>query len=374
MIKSNYTITVQLIAIFLIVLILASCKTETKKTEKIDEFFSLKAELTNIPDSTLFYLQDLSAEKLDSAYVINGKLSLKSELDHHAPQKLTLFATKPQFIYTQLLVGNEQVTFKADISDFPWNIDMAGSKYQDQAEKFNKLRYQEQELKKKLQDQYGDDVEVLAAKTDAMVDSLHTEIVNLLKADFNSYAALDKFKYYKDKFTTEELKALYDQLDDTLKETTVAKAVKLQSKFPNPEIGDAFYDYTAVNQNGDTVSLSDVKDKYILLHFSSFSCYGSQLSLPQLKELYAAYRDDLEIISISTDLDKYKWKEHIKRDSIQWNYLWDTGGDHNEAVVKYWSMGTPTFVLISPEKKILEKWLGYGDNLIKENVEKHILK
>lgn len=356
----------------LALLILVSCNNAPIENNTDTESFTLEATLTNIPDSTLFYLKDPTSTMLDSAYVVNGKLALSSQLKTTAPQKLTLYTIEPEFIYTLLLVGNDQVTFKADKSDFPWNIDLSGSVHQDEAEKFNQIEFQRQRLSAALRSNYEQDEALLSEQLKRLSDSLDHEIIQLLKANFNSYAALNRFKYYKDAFSTKELSALYAQLDDALKETVFAKAVKLQSEFPKPEVGDPYYDYRATNQYGNTVALSDTKDKYLLLHFSSLACYGSQLSLPELKALHNKYPDALDIVSISADLDQELWKNHVKRDSITWNYLWDGKGDYSDACIKYWEKGTPNYVLIAPDRTILERWWGYREGLLKETVGKHL--
>ncbi len=362
-----------LITVLSLFLVFASCKNE-KKAEAEKKLFTLQANLTNIPDSTLFYLKSLSKSNiaLDSAYVINGHLSMKGQLKSKHPELLTLLATAPEFIYTQILVENENVTFTADKKDFPWNIDMSGSVYQDETEKFNQVMYQRQKLKNDLTAIYDSDKEMLSKKINEMTDSLDYITVELIKENFNSYAALRYFLVHKTKFSNEELSRLYDKLDVKLRKTKDGKAVKLQSEFSKPKVGDTYYDYKAANQKGDTLALSDIKNKYILLHFSSLACYGSQLSLPELKEIYKDNADSLEIVSISTDTDKNLWQNHVKRDSIPWQYLWDGKGNFNDAYIKYWEVGTPNFVLISPDKTILERWQGYINGMIDEKIGKYL--
>lgn len=361
----------RLTSILFILILIYSCK---HKIEANSESFILNATLTNIPDSTLFYLKDNASNTLDSTYAINGNISLKTNINSKGPEDLILLSTSPDFLYLKLLVGNDQITFNADKSDFPWNIDAAGSKYQDNVEVYHNIEFQRQQLSAKLRQKYSSDKELLSQKLQKMSDSLDREIVKHIKSNFNTYAALNYFKYHKNSFSVQELSNLWNQLDDELKETVMGKAVKLQSEFPQPNVGDQYYDYSAINQNGDTISLSKIKDKYILLHFSSSACYGSQLSLPELKELQTKFSSDLEIISISTDIDKKNWLNHIKRDSISWHYLWDGKGSYNDANIKYWEIGTPNYVLISPEKTILERWYGYGNGLIKKHVVKHLDK
>ncbi len=98
-------------------LLQVSCQSKTP-------YLSINANLKNISDSSLFYLQDFVTHKnIDTAYVINGSLYLKGKLPH--PQKLFLFATdakSKEFIYTFLFAGNDQITFKADKKVFPVKI------------------------------------------------------------------------------------------------------------------------------------------------------------------------------------------------------------------------------------------------------------
>lgn len=349
------------------IIITISCKKE-------NNLFSLEANLTNISDSTLFYLESLkTSSKIDSGYIVNGSLYLEGQLQH--PEKLFLFAIdakSKEFIYTYLFVENEQVTLKSDKRDFPWNIDVFGSFHQDQAEMFNQIMYQRQEIIKELNLTHNSEKELLSKKITQAKDSLDDVTVKLIKKHFNSYAALDFFKHYKTKFSNEELSSLYDKLDLELKETISGKSVKLQSKYSNPKVGDKYYDYSAINQHGDTVALSDIKDKYILLHFSSSACYPSQLSLTELKKIYQHHGNDLEIVSISEDFNREHWLNTVKVDSIPWIYLWDGKGEFNDAVIKYWEIGTPNYVFISPDKIILEKWFGYRDGIFEEKLKEYL--
>jgi len=132
----------------------------------------------------------------------------------------------------------------------------------------------------------------------------------------------------------------------------------LQLAYPPPQTGDQYYDYTAVNQNGDTISLSDF-DKFLLLHFSHAACFYSQKSIPEQRKIYDRFRDKLEIVKISQDLNREAWKESILRDSITWVNLWDGEGEYSDAVIKYGVVGAPNYVLISPDKTIVEKWFGH---------------
>jgi peroxiredoxin len=325
--------------------------------------FTINVNVTGIRDGTLFYLKNWRTDAImDSAYVLDGSFSLQGRLSH--PENLLLHATdtpSKEFIYTNLLIGNENVNINATRADFPWNIDAVGSESQDMAEIFNHVEYQRQEL-----------IKLPGSNVSSISDSLHHVKVQLIKENFNSYAALTNFKYYKLHFPTAELAGLYQSLSPELKRSIYGKAIKTQIENPPPVVGGSYYDYTAVNQNGDTVSLSEIRDRYLLLHFASAACYYSQQSISELKVIQELYKDKLEIVIISVDVSKEDWEESIKQDSITWLNLWDGKAEFGDAVVKYGIIGTPNYVLISPAKIIVDKWFGYSEGMIKEKIRAHL--
>lgn len=95
-------------------------------------------------------------------------------------------------------------------------------------------------------------------------------------------------------------------------------------------------------------------------------------ALPELKKLYNNHRSLLEIVSVSVDSKKEDWLDFTNEKSIPWSYLWDGKGEYGDAVVKYWVIGTPNYVLISPDKVILDKWFGYSEGTMTNKIDKHL--
>lgn len=359
-----------LLAIFLIISI--SCKAQKAQ-------FTISANLKNVSEGTLFYLKSWDTNQIiDSVYVRKGHLFIKGNISS-TPENFLLYATdslSKEFLYTNLLLGkgDKNLKFNANKQDFPWNIDASGSVSQDAAEKFNQIEYEKQNIIKQLKKSLHNDKKLLSNKLKQVSDSLDNVKIDLIKKHFNSYAALINFKYYKSQFPKEDLANLYSKLSQELKQSKYGKAIKMQMEYPAPKVSDTYYDYTAINQNGDTISLSQIKNKYILLHFSSATCYYSQQSLPELKSIYKQYFANLEIVKISQDVDKTTWTKSIIKDSIPWTNLWDGKGDLGDAVIKYGTIGTPNYVLISPDRKIIEKWFGYEEGIILNKIKKHLDK
>lgn len=358
---------------FLSILLITSLSCKAQEAS-----FTISANLKNVSDGTLFYLKSWDTnEIIDSAYVRKSRLWIKGKINS-TPENFLLYATdslSKEFLYTNLLLGkkDKHITFNATKQDFPWNIDASGSAIQNAAEKFNEIEYVKQNLVKQIKKSSTGSEQSLADRLKQVSDSLDNVKVDLIQKNFNTYAALINFKYHKTHFSNETLARLYPKLSTELKESKYGKAVKMQMEFPAPKIGDTYYDYTAINQQGDSVSLSQI-NKYILLHFSSAACYYSQQSLPELKQIYKQYAEQLEIVKISQDLNKNTWTKSIVKDSIPWTNLWDGKGDLGDAVMKYATIGTPNYILISPDKKIIAKWFGYEEGIIADKIKKHLDK
>ena len=65
----------------------------------------------------------------------------------------------------------------------------------------------------------------------------------------------------------------------------------------------------------------------------------------------------MEIISISVDDDKRKWKDAIIKDGMTWIQLSDEKGWENKAARMYDVSGVPSIFLIDKEGRIIAKKL-----------------
>ncbi|MEO1438377.1 MAG: TlpA disulfide reductase family protein [Bacteroidota bacterium] len=345
--------------------LLSACQAPTEQ-------FTIDANLTGVADSSQFFLKSLATGDLvDTSLLLNGQLHFRGTLG--GPQAFNLYTIEKgtdRFLYTFLFLGNEAIQFEADQADFPWNIDVHGSPHHDIAEQFHQVNHQEAELIKLLREDYQEaSKESLQEAISKLVDSLDYVKRNVLKENFNSHAGLFFYKYHKNDFSRKELPELYEKLSPKFQQTFEGHALKTQIEFPPPAVGDAYYDYAGLDQHGDTTSLSSIDDKFILIHISSDGCPYSVTSIPELKALYTSEQDQLEIVEISTDTNQEQWAAAIQEDSIGWTNLFDIRGNYNDAVTKYGTIGTPNYILISPDKMVLAKWFGYkGDGDITEKV------
>lgn len=134
-----------------------------------------------------------------------------------------------------------------------------------------------------------------------------------------------------------------------------------------PNITDHRLDFILPTINGDSVRLSSLKGKVVLLDFWASWCGPCRVSNKSLVKLYSKYKDQgFEILGVSLDEDKGDWKKAITKDKISWLQVNDTGGWEAMAAMKWNIEALPASFLINREgdivaidleKKELEKWV-----------------
>ena len=121
--------------------------------------------------------------------------------------------------------------------------------------------------------------------------------------------------------------------------------------------GDMMYDGVVLcDLQGDKHRLSDYKGKYLLLDFWGSNCSACLGAIPVLKEISEELKDSLTIISISSDDDE-SWSETSKVWGITWVNLNDKRG-HAGIFSNYNIRMYPSYVLVSPEGRILKTFFG----------------
>jgi thiol-disulfide isomerase/thioredoxin len=106
--------------------------------------------------------------------------------------------------------------------------------------------------------------------------------------------------------------------------------------------------------NGDTIRLSSLKGKVVLLDFWASWCGPCRASNKQLVKLYPKYKTKgFEIFSVSIDDDKDKWINAVKKDKINWLQVNEGGGWDAKTAVKWSIYAIPTSYLIDQEGKLI---------------------
>ena len=140
-----------------------------------------------------------------------------------------------------------------------------------------------------------------------------------------------------------------------------------QSLPAQPKYGQDAFEIALPSVSGDTVKLSSLRGKVVLLDFWASWCMPCRASNKRLAKLYPRYRDKgFEILSVSLDDNMKDWKRAIVKDKAGWLEVIDRGGWDAPSAVQWRIDAIPTSYLIDkngklfamdPEPKELEKAL-----------------
>ena len=128
-------------------------------------------------------------------------------------------------------------------------------------------------------------------------------------------------------------------------------------------IGDKAPMLSYNNPNGEQMSLSDIKNKLILIDFWASWCGPCRRENPNLVDAYKKYNkikfkegNGFEIYSLSLDKKQEAWVKAINQDQLFWEYhVSDLGGWQSEGSQKYGIRSIPSNVIINGKGIIIAK-------------------
>lgn len=131
----------------------------------------------------------------------------------------------------------------------------------------------------------------------------------------------------------------------------------------HPVIGEKAPEIALPDINGDTLRLSKLNGKVVLIDFWASWCRSCRLENHYLKKTYSKYKDStfadgkgFEIFSVSLDTDENLWKQAIINDKLNWtNHVSDLKKWDSQVVSDYNFKFLPHNVLINGEGRVIAK-------------------
>ncbi len=351
--------------------------------------YKITGNVQGIPDSTVIdlYVQyENLGSRVSSDTIVNGEFSFSDSIgDEVLNMNLSMRDMQKYSGMCNLWVGKADINVNGSgkylsawetISDLKEqkdenNILNLTTKYRIQRDSLNlqQMRNYEKNI---------NDNGVIRKQLDSLYKIQQNIELDFLKDNYNSKVYvmhLCRIAEYCDSVQKLKIKSFYQKIDTTYMNSLWGEGIKNSfiKKTP-PKAGDKFVDFKSFDLNNNSHQLSEYLGKYILMDFWSIGCYPCILSIPELHKLSIEYKDELTIVGLNMETKKKFWIEQSKKDSVSWVNLSDGKGTFGGASFLYGINGFPTYILISPEGIIVERWMGYRQGLIDEKLSKYIDK
>ena len=137
-------------------------------------------------------------------------------------------------------------------------------------------------------------------------------------------------------------------------------------------IGKEATGFSLEDINGNMLTLSSLRGKYVMLDFWGSWCGACIKSFPHLKAFYEQHRDKLEVVDIACHDTKEKWNAAVKRHELPWLHVLNGEGT-NDVAELYGVQAYPTYVLIAPDGKVVQ-WMADDPDTFDLYFDNHILE
>ena len=346
--------------------------------------YKIIGKLQDIPDSTiidLFVQYENVGSRIASDTIINGVFSFSDTIGDDILQMTLMMRDRKQFYGScDIWVGKTDIKVSGKrkyLSE--WTV---SSNIKEQIAQ-NLLLDQTKELRLK-RDSLGlirSSATQNRQKNSYEIDSINLIILQrdltYIETHYNSLPAviaLYRISQFTDSVKQRTIKGIINKMDAVYANTLYGEGIKTSLIRVVPlNVGDKFVDFYVHDLNGQSHTIADFNDKYILLDFWSMACYPCILAAPEIRDVTEKYKNELNIIGINLDTRKNLWEDATKRDSITWINLSDGKGVFGGAYHTYGINGFPTYILIDPQGIIVDRWMGYQAGIFYDKLSKYLI-
>lgn len=217
------------------------------------------------------------------------------------------------------------------------NADFTAAVQSKDEKKIAQLQQDYQQIVKKYNDQIA---QLMIEQSPSLA------VINLLQNN-----VIDKEQYY----------STYEAIADKLKKEWPAFShsknfIAYVDKLKTTAIGQAAPEIALPTPEGQVVSLSSLKGKYVLVDFWAKWCGPCRQENPNVVRVFNKYKDKgFTVFGVSLDRSKEDWVRAIKEDNLTWTHVSDLKYWQSEAAKTYSIQAIPFSLLLDPNGVIIAK-------------------
>lgn len=371
--------------------LLSSCSEENKSAKKEDtstpEKESQKGEykvtgtIEGLTSDTVFLirLEKNSMQQVGKTVASeDGTFSFEGEIE--SPQYYNVRFNEDQSV--NFILDNEAFSFTADANAENYNIQIEGSKTNQDLVAFSNYFSDLVKERKKLESDYkrltatnkrSDSIRIIFDQLSGMenkrdefarhfIDSIFpSKAIFFIAPILNSEPHIDYQAELSKKLLEEYPDLSLAQNYRESMESIVAQRDEMEAKQKNNPVaeGKMAPAISLPDPEGKIHSLDDLKGNYVLLDFWASWCGPCRAENPNLVKTFNKYKSkNFKIFSVSLDADKNGWLKAIQKDNLDhegWYHVSDLKHWQSEVVSSYQIQGIPFALLLNPKGEIIAK-------------------
>ncbi len=345
-------------------------------TCKAQEGYQISGKISGVPDGKVLLIngEKGKSDTLGITQIKNGVFVFTGKVNG------------PVAVYITLSDGNGMIPLILENTNFMINVNdngalIQGGRQQELLTHYTRISQSFVSEQAKIvaeAQQPGANIQALQNQVNKAYEMSVNATLNLIKANPDEYATVYVIALGILKETEEELRLKYELLGEGARATIPGKQIAAAlDQYAKLVEGKVAPNFTVEKPDGSLFSLYDIPAKLKLVYFwlsTDPSCRQDNI---ELVKLYSQYRPQgLEIISISLDDDRVKWKNTIGLDGMVWINGLDLRGFDSLVARLYMVNDLPTIFLIDAENRIVAKGLRGNDlrkkmaELLKKNKKK----
>ena len=345
-----------LIFALFILLALASCQSNSSK-------YSISGNIAGLDSGMVYIVKpvDGKAKVIDSTKLDNGHFTLSGTVT--GLPEVAYLRYNDRTFFAQFFLDPSRMTVKA-YKDSLRATSVTGSPTTDVFNSYiNELKNQAKEMQKYQQSYFqaqakGDKQEMgrIRANLEAANENMQVYAKNFVRENNNSVVApFIIWSQLANQIGYKDLKALADTISPDLSASVYMKNLtKELDKMAKTAVGQVAPDFTMNDPEGNPVTLSSLRGKYVMIDFWASWCGPCRHENPNVVAAYNKFKDKgFDIIGVSLDKKKEDWVKAIKDDHLDWHQVSDLNYWQNAAAQLYGVHAIPHSVLLDKEGRII---------------------